>query len=234
MTTDPRAQSRALVDGADRAAARAYFKAVGFTDADLAKPLVGVAHCWIEITPCNWNHRTLAMKVKEGIRAAGGTPIEFNSITVTDGIAMGTEGMKASLVSREVIADSVELVARGHLLDAFVGISGCDKTIPAMVMAMARLNLPSLMLYSGSIQYGEHRGRKITIQDVFEAIGAHNAGRIDASELREIENHACPGAGACGGQFTANTMATAFEMLGVSPMGFSLSLIHISEPTRPY
>ena len=221
MTTDPRAQSRALVDGADRAAARAYFKAVGFTDADLAKPLVGVAHCWIEITPCNWNHRTLAMKVKEGIRAAGGTPIEFNSITVTDGIAMGTEGMKASLVSREVIADSVELVARGHLLDAFVGISGCDKTIPAMVMAMARLNLPSLMLYSGSIQYGEHRGRKITIQDVFEAIGAHNAGRIDASELREIENHACPGAGACGGQFTANTMATAFEMLGVSPMGFS-------------
>ena len=221
MTTDPRAQSRALVDGADRAAARAYFKAVGFTDADLAKPLVGVAHCWIEITPCNWNHRTLAEKVKQGIRAAGGTPIEFNSITVTDGIAMGTEGMKASLVSREVIADSVELVARGHLLDAFVGISGCDKTIPAMVMAMARLNLPSLMLYSGSIQYGEHRGRKITIQDVFEAIGAHNAGRIDASELREIENHACPGAGACGGQFTANTMATAFEMLGVSPMGFS-------------
>ena len=221
MTTDPRSQSRALVDGADRAAARAYFKAVGFTDADLAKPLVGVAHCWIEITPCNWNHRTLAMKVKEGIRAAGGTPIEFNSITVTDGIAMGTEGMKASLVSREVIADSVELVARGHLLDAFVGISGCDKTIPAMVMAMARLNLPSLMLYSGSIQYGEHRGRKITIQDVFEAIGAHNAGRIDAAELREIENTACPGAGACGGQFTANTMATAFEMLGVSPMGFS-------------
>ncbi|HEU0108312.1 MAG TPA: dihydroxy-acid dehydratase [Vicinamibacteria bacterium] len=221
MTIDPRAHSRVLVDGADRAAARAYFKAVGFTDADLAKPLVGVAHCWIEITPCNWNHRTLAMKVKEGIRAAGGTPIEFNSITVTDGIAMGTEGMKSSLVSREVIADSVELVARGHLLDAFVGISGCDKTIPAMVMAMARLDLPSLMLYSGSIQYGEHRGRKITIQDVFEAIGAHNAGKIDAVELREIENRACPGAGACGGQFTANTMATAFEMLGVSPMGLS-------------
>jgi dihydroxy-acid dehydratase len=221
VTTDLRAQSRALVDGADRAAARAYFKAVGFTDADLAKPLVGVAHCWIEITPCNWNHRTLAEKVKQGIRAAGGTPIEFNSITVTDGIAMGTEGMKASLVSREVIADSVELVVRGHVLDAFVGISGCDKTIPAMVMAMARLNLPSLMLYSGSIQYGEHKGRKITIQDVFEAIGAHNAGRIDAGELREIENHACPGAGACGGQFTANTMATAFEMLGVSPMGLS-------------
>ena len=179
MKTDPRSQSRALLDGADRAAARAYFKAVGFTDADLAKPLVGVAHCWIEITPCNWNHRTLAMKVKEGIRAAGGTPIEFNTITVTDGIAMGTEGMKASLISREVIADSVELVARGHLLDGFVGISGCDKTIPAMVMAMARLNLPSLMLYGGSIQSGEHRGQHITIQDVFEAIGAHNAGRID-------------------------------------------------------
>ncbi len=221
MIIDPRAHSRALLDGADRAAARSYFKAVGFTDADLARPLVGVAHCWIEITPCNSNHRALAEKVKLGIRAAGGTPIEFNSITVTDGIAMGTEGMKASLVSREVIADSVELVVRGHLLDAFVGISGCDKTIPAMVMAMARLDLPSLMLYSGSIQYGEHRGRHITIQDVFEAIGAHNAGRIDSRELREIENHACPGAGACGGQFTANTMATAFEMLGVSPMGFS-------------
>jgi dihydroxy-acid dehydratase len=221
VKTDPRSQSRVLVDGADRAAARAYFKAVGYTDEDLARPLVGVAHCWIEITPCNWNHRALAAKVKEGIRAAGGTPIEFNSITVTDGIAMGTEGMKASLVSREVIADSVELVVRGHLLDGFVGISGCDKTIPAMVMAMARLNLPSLMLYSGSIQYGEHRGRKITIQDVFEAIGAHNAGRIDAKELGEIEGRACPGAGACGGQFTANTMATAFEMLGVSPMGFS-------------
>ena len=221
MKNDPRAHSRVLVDGADRAAARSYFKAVGFTDADLARPLVGVAHCWIEITPCNANHRALAEKVKEGIRGAGGTPIEFNSITVTDGIAMGTEGMKASLVSREVIADSVELVVRGHLLDAFVGISGCDKTIPAMVMAMARLDLPSLMLYSGSIQYGVHRGRRITIQDVFEAIGAHNAGKIDARELREIEDHACPGAGACGGQFTANTMATAFEMLGVSPMGAS-------------
>ena len=218
---DPRHQSRVLVDGPDRAAARAYFKAIGFTDADLASPLVGVAHCWIEITPCNWNHRTLAEKVKEGIRAAGGTPIEFNTITVTDGIAMGTEGMKASLVSREVIADSVELVVRGHLLDGFVGISGCDKTIPAMVMAMARLNLPSVMLYSGSIDFGEHRGPAITIQEVFEAIGAFNAGKIDAEELSEIESRACPGAGACGGQFTANTMATAFEMLGVSPMGFS-------------
>ncbi|PYQ45294.1 MAG: dihydroxy-acid dehydratase [Acidobacteria bacterium] len=221
MTTDPRSRSRVLLDGSDRAGARAFFKAVGFSDTDLARPLVGVAHCWIEITPCNANHRVLAEKVKEGIRAAGGTPIEFGSITVTDGIAMGTEGMKASLVSREVIADSVELVVRGHLLDAFVGISGCDKTIPAMVMAMARLDLPSLMLYGGSIQYGEYGGRRITIQDVFEAIGAHNAGRIDGDELKEIENHACPGAGACGGQFTANTMATAFEMLGVSPMGFN-------------
>jgi dihydroxy-acid dehydratase len=221
MTFDPRHQSRVLVDGADRAAARTYFKAVGFTDADLARPLVGVAHCWIEITPCNWNHRKMAEKVKEGIRAAGGTPIEFNTISVTDGIAMGTEGMKASLVSREAIADSVELVVRGHLLDGFVGISGCDKTIPAMVMAMARLNLPSVMLYGGSIAYGEYKGRRMTVQDVFEAIGAFNAGKIDAHELNEIESRACPGAGACGGQFTANTMATAFAMLGVSPMGFN-------------
>jgi dihydroxy-acid dehydratase len=221
MSFDVRHQSRALLDGADRAAARSYFKAIGFTDADLAKPLIGVAHCWIEITPCNWNHQKLAEKVKEGVRAAGGTPIEFNTISVTDGIAMGTEGMKASLISREIIADSVELVARGHLLDGLVTISGCDKTIPAMVMAMARLDLPSVMLYGGSILFGEHRGRRLTVQDVFEAIGAFNAGRIDARELNEIESRACPGAGACGGQFTANTMATAFEMLGVSPMGFN-------------
>ena len=221
MTFDPRHQSRTLVDGADRAAARTYFKAVGFTDADLARPLVGVAHCWIEITPCNWNHRKMAEKVKEGIRASGGTPIEFNTISVTDGISMGTEGMKASLISRETIADSVELVVRGHLLDGFVGISGCDKTIPAMVMAMARLNLPSVMLYGGSIAYGEYKGKRLTVQDVFEAIGAFNSGKIDAKELNEIEGRACPGAGACGGQFTANTMATAFAMLGVSPMGFN-------------
>ena len=221
MTFDPRHVSRVLLDGADRAAARSYFRAVGFTDEDLARPLVGVAHCWIEITPCNFNHRKLAEKVKEGIRAAGGTPIEFNTISVTDGIAMGTEGMKASLISREVIADSVELVTRGHLLDGLVTVSGCDKTIPAMVMAMARLNLPSVMLYGGSILYGEHRGRRLTVQDVFEAIGAFNAGRIDAQELKDVECRACPGAGACGGQFTANTMATAFEMLGVSPMGFN-------------
>jgi len=221
MTFDPRHMSRVLLDGADRAAARSYFRAVGFTDEDLARPLVGVAHCWIEITPCNFNHRKLAEKVKEGVRAAGGTPIEFNTISVTDGISMGTEGMKASLISREVVADSVELVARGHLLDGLVTLSGCDKTIPAMVMAMARLNLPSVMLYGGSILYGEHHGRRLTVQDVFEAIGAFNAGRIDAQELKAVESRACPGAGACGGQFTANTMATAFEMLGVSPMGFN-------------
>src|SRR5689334_19436443 len=221
MTFDPRHQSRVLLDGPDRAAARSYFKAIGFTNEDLAKPLIGVAHCWIEITPCNWNHKKLAEKVKEGVRAAGGTPIEFNTISVTDGIAMGTEGMKASLISRDWIADSVELVTRGHLLDGLVTLSGCDKTIPAMVMAMARVNVPSVMLYGGSILYGEHRGKRLTIQDVFEAIGAFNAGKIDARELNEVESRACPGAGACGGQFTANTMATAFEMLGVSPMGFN-------------
>ncbi len=218
---DPRHKSRAILEGPDRAPARSFFRAIGFTDADLARPLVGVAHTWIEITPCNWNHQKLAEKVKEGIRAAGGTPIEFNTVSVTDGIAMGTEGMKASLVSREVVADSIELVARGHLFDALVTISGCDKTIPGSVMALARLNLPGVMLYGGSITYGEYQGRRLTVQDVFEAVGAFNAGRISAEELREIETRACPGAGACGGQFTANTMATAFEMLGISPMGFN-------------
>ena len=221
MTYDARHKSRIVLDGPDRAPARTYFKAIGFTDADLSRPLVGVAHCWIEVTPCNWNHRTLAAKVKEGIRAAGGTPVEFNTVSVTDGIAMGTEGMKASLVSREVVADSVEVVALGHLLDAVVGITGCDKTIPGIVMALARLNIPGVMLYGGSIMYGEYQGRRLTVQDVFEAVGAFNAGRISAEELRNIETHACPGAGACGGQFTANTMATAFEMLGISPMGYN-------------
>ena len=221
MAFDPRHKSKVLLDGADRAAARSYFRAVGFTDEDLSRPLIGVAHCWIEITPCNSNHRKVADKVKEGIRAAGGTPIEFNTISVTDGISMGTEGMKASLISRDWIADSVELVTRGHLLDGLVTISGCDKTIPAMVMAMARLNLPSVMLYGGSIMYGEYRGKRLTVQDIFEAIGARNAGKIDDEELHRVECAACPGDGACGGQFTANTMATAFEMLGVSPMGFN-------------
>ncbi len=218
MSFDPRHKSRTLLEGPDRAPARSYFKAIGFTDEDLRRPLVGVAHCWIEVTPCNWNHRKLAEKVKEGIRAAGGTPIEFNTISITDGIAMGTEGMKASLISREVVADSVELVCRGHLFDALVGISGCDKTIPGMVMALARLNIPGLMLYGGSIMPGEYGGRPITVQDVFEAVGAYNAGKLSAEELYGIESHACPGAGACGGQYTANTMATAFEMLGISPM----------------
>jgi dihydroxy-acid dehydratase len=218
---DPRHKSRVLLEGPDRAAARSYFKAVGFTDEDLARPLVGVAHCWIEITPCNWNHQKLAEKVKAGVRAAGGTPIEFSTVSVTDGIAMGTEGMKASLISREVVADSIEVVARGHLLDALVVITGCDKTIPGGVMALARLDLPGVMLYGGSIMYGEYRGRRVTVQDVFEAVGAYNAGKITAEELHGIESHACPGAGACGGQFTANTMATAFEMMGISPMGFN-------------
>jgi dihydroxy-acid dehydratase len=221
MMFDPRHKSRTILEGPDRAGARAMMKAIGFKDEDLARPLVGVAHCWIEVMPCNFNHRTLAERVKEGIRAAGGTPIEYNTISISDGIAMGTEGMKASLVSREVVADSIELVARGHLFDALVAISGCDKTIPGTVMALSRLNLPGLMLYSGSIAFGEYRGRHLTIQDVFEAVGAYNAGKMPAEELRAIETHACPGAGACGGQFTANTMSTAFEMLGISPMGWS-------------
>jgi dihydroxy-acid dehydratase len=194
-------------------------KAVGFTDDDLSRPLVGVANTWIEVMPCNYHLRRLSDRVKAGIRAAGGTPIEYNTIAVSDGIAMGTEGMKASLVSREVIADSVELVARGHLFDAVVALSGCDKTIPGTVMALARLNLPSLMLYGGSIMPGTFQGHDVTIQDVFEAVGAHAAGKMSEAELRDLENHACPGAGACGGQFTANTMAIAFEFLGISPMG---------------
>ncbi len=212
-------QSRLMTEGPNRAPARAMLKAVGFTDEDLSRPLVGVANTWIEIMPCNYHLRRLSEKVKEGIRAAGGTPIEFNTVSVSDGIAMGTEGMKASLISREVIADSIELVVRGHLLDAVVALSGCDKTIPGTVMALARLNLPSLMLYGGSIMPGEFRGRPVTIQDVFEAVGACAAGRMTLEDLRELEGRACPGPGACGGQFTANTMATAFEILGISPMG---------------
>lgn len=221
MTFDPRHNSRILLDGPDRAPARAMLKAIGFKDEDLARPLVGVAHCWIEVMPCNINHRTLAERVKQGVRAAGGTPIEYNTISISDGVSMGTEGMKTSLVSREIVADSVELVARGHLFDGLVAISGCDKTIPGTVMALARLNIPGLMLYSGSTAFGEYEGRHLTIQDVFEAVGAYNVGKMPAEELRVIENCACPGAGACGGQFTANTMSTAFEMLGISPMGWN-------------
>ncbi|MEK6618496.1 MAG: dihydroxy-acid dehydratase [Nitrospirota bacterium] len=221
MTIDPKHKSHDLTDGPGRAPARAMLKAVGFTDDDLSRPLVGVANTWIEVMPCNYHLRRLSEKVKAGIRAAGGTPIEYNTIAVSDGIAMGTEGMKASLISREVIADSVELVARGHLFDAVVALSGCDKTIPGTVMALARLNLPSLMLYGGSIMPGRFQGHDVTIQDVFEAVGAHAAGKMTDAELRDLENHACPGSGACGGQFTANTMAIAFEFLGMSPMGFN-------------
>ena len=221
MSFDTRHKSRVMLDGVDRAGARSMMKAIGFSDRDLSRPQVGVAHCWIGTMPCNFNHREVASWVMSGVRAAGGTPIEVNTISVTDGITMGTEGMKGSLVSRDLIADSVELVARSHMFDALVTISGCDKTIPAMVMAMARLDIPSVMLYGGSINYGEYKGRRLTIQDTFEAIGAFNAGKISKAEFKAIENRACPGAGACGGQFTANTMATAFEMLGVSPMGFN-------------
>jgi dihydroxy-acid dehydratase len=211
--------SYTITQGPDRAPARAMLKAIGFTDDDLAKPIIGVANTWIETMPCNYNLRDLAVKVKEGIRAAGGTPMEFNTVAISDGVTMGTEGMKASLVSREVIADSIELVARGHMFDGIVALVACDKTIPGGAMALLRLNVPGIVLYGGSILPGKHKGRDITIMDVFEAVGAHAAGRIDAQELLEIENHACPGAGACGGQFTANTMATVMELIGLSPMG---------------
>jgi dihydroxy-acid dehydratase len=194
-------------------------KGTGFTDEDLARPLIGVATSWIETMPCNLNQRKLAADVKRGVRAAGGTPMEFNTVAVSDGVSMGSEGMKASLVSREVIADSIELVARGHLLDGLVVLVGCDKTIPAAVLALARLDLPGLALYNGSIAPGRFRGRDVTIQDVFEAVGAHAAGTMSAEDVHELEGVACPGAGACGGQFTANTMALALEFLGISPGG---------------
>jgi dihydroxy-acid dehydratase len=210
-----------MIDGPDRAGARSMMRAVGYGDEDFKRPLVGVAHSWIEIMPCNINQRELAGWVKEGIREAGGTPVELNTIAVSDGIAMGTEGMKASLISREVVADSIELVARGHLFDALVCVSGCDKTIPGTVMALARLDIPGLMVYGGSIMPGRFQGRDVTIGDVYEAVGKHAVGKMSDAELRDLEVHACPGAGACGGQFTANTMATAFEALGISPAGSS-------------
>ena len=219
MTLNPKHRSAAITDGPDRAPARAMLKAVGFSDADLSRPLVGIANTWIEVMPCNVHLRDLAVHVKEGVRAAGGTPIEFNTIAVSDGITMGTEGMKASLVSREVVADSIELCARGHLFDAVVALCGCDKTIPGTAMALARLDLPSLVLYGGSIEPGRFQGRDVTIQDVFEAVGAQSAGRMTLADLMQLENQACPGAGACGGQFTANTMATALEFVGISPLG---------------
>ncbi len=214
-------RSREITDGRDRAPSRAMFKAIGFTDADLRKPLIGVANTWIETMPCNFHLRRLSAKVKDGIREAGGTPMEFNTIAISDGETMGTEGMRASLVSRELIADSIELVCRGQLFDAVVCVVGCDKTIPAAAMALARLNLPGLVLYGGTIAPGSYRGKDVTIQDVFEAVGANAAGKITDQELHELENVACPGAGACGGQYTANTMSTVMEMLGLSPMGFN-------------
>jgi dihydroxy-acid dehydratase len=220
--SDPaKRHSAALTDGPDRAAARAMLKAIGFTDEDLARPLIGVATTWIETMPCNFNQRRLAEFVKEGIRAAGGTPMEFNTISISDGVSMGTEGMKASLVSREVIADSIELVARGHLFDGMVCLVGCDKTIPGAAMALVRLDLPGLVLYNGTIYPGIYKGRNVDIVTVFEAVGAYRAGTITLDELYEIESVSCPGAGACGGQYTANTMSTVMEFIGLSPAGLN-------------
>src|SRR5437867_3047908 len=222
MNDLPRPRSAAVFDGPERAFARAYMKGIGFDDEDLRRPTVGIANTWIEAMPCNFHLRGLAEHVKEGVRAAGGTPFEFNSIAISDGITMGTEGMKTSLVSREVIADSIELTVRGYQFDAVVALSGCDKTIPGSVMAMARLDVPAVMLYGGSIAPGRWRGRDVTIQDVFEAIGAHASGDLSDADLLELEGCASPGAGACGGQFTANTMACAFETMGISPMGSAM------------
>jgi dihydroxy-acid dehydratase len=219
MQTDIRHRSRTIFEGRDRAPARSYLEGMGYTDEDLNKPIIGVAHSWIETMPCNYNHRDLAEKVKEGIREAGGTPMELNTVSISDGITMGTQGMKTSLVSREIIADSIELVGRGHMFDAMVTIVGCDKTIPAGAMAHVRLGVPGVIVYSGSIAPGRFKGRDVTIQDVFEGVGANAAGRMSDEDLKDLELHACPGAGACGGQFTANTMAMALEFLGLSPIG---------------
>ncbi|MGB2899385.1 MAG: dihydroxy-acid dehydratase [Candidatus Acidiferrum sp.] len=219
--SSPKPRSSALTDGASRAGARAMLRACGLRDEDFKKPLVGVANTWIEIGPCNYHLRELAQHVKEGIRAAGGTPLEFNTVSISDGITMGTEGMRTSLVSREVIADSIELVTRGNLFDALVVLVGCDKTIPGGVMALARLNIPGLVLYGGSIAPGQFEGHSVTIQDVYEAIGKHARGGMTDAQLRSLEGAACPGAGACGGQFTANTMALVCEFLGIAPMGLS-------------
>jgi dihydroxy-acid dehydratase len=221
-TNGMRTRSSVVFDGPERAFARAYMKGIGFDDDDLSRPTVGIANTWIEAMPCNFHLRGLAEHVKEGIRAAGGTPLEFNTIAISDGITMGTQGMKTSLVSREVIADSIELTARGYQFDAVIALSGCDKTIPGCVMALARLDIPSLMLYGGSILPGRWRGKDVTIQDVFEAIGKHTTGEMSDDDLYELEGCASPGAGACGAQFTANTMASAFEVMGISPMGTSM------------
>lgn len=215
------ARSRTLLEGTDRAAARAMLKAIGLTDEDLQKPIIGIANTWTEIGPCNFHLRRLSAKVKEGIRRAGGTPLEFNTISISDGITMGTNGMKASLISREVIADSIELVARGNYFDGLITLAACDKTMPGTIMSMIRLDIPSIMIYGGSIAAGNYRGKDVTVQEVFEYIGAYQAGRISAEELKEMEDVACPGPGACGGQFTANTMGLAAEFLGVCPMGLA-------------
>ncbi|MGA2422188.1 MAG: dihydroxy-acid dehydratase [Candidatus Acidiferrum sp.] len=216
-----RPRSHTLIDGASRAGARAMLRACGLGDVDFEKPLIGVANTWIEIGPCNFHLRELAVHVKEGIRAAGGTPLEFNTVSISDGITMGTEGMKASLISREVIADSIELVTRGNLFDAIIVLVGCDKTIPAGIMALARLNIPGLILYGGSIAPGQFEGHTVTIQDVYEGIGKHSAGKMTDAQLHSLEVAACPGVGACGGQYTANTMAMVSEFLGIAPMGLS-------------
>ena len=221
MTVEGKRQSIPLTEGPNRAAARSYLRGVGFSKDDLHKPIIGVANTWTEIGPCNFHLRDVAAAVKQGIREAGGTPMEFNTVTIHDGITMGTQGMKASLVSREVIADSVELVARGNLFDGIVGIGGCDKNMPAMIMALCRLNIPGMMLYGGSIAPGKLNGKDITILNVFEAIGSHASGTLDDAGLEAVEAAACPGAGACGGQFTANTMAMAAEILGMSPIELS-------------
>src|SRR5947209_7672186 len=212
-------RSYTITQGRDRAAARSQLKAIGLTDEDLKKPIIGIANTWIGTMPCNFKLRDLAVQVADGIRKAGGTPMEYNTIAISDGITMGTEGMKASLVSRDIIADSIELVARGHMFDGIIALVACDKTIPGAAMALLRLNIPGLVLYGGSILPGHYRGKDITVQEVFEAVGANAAGKISDAELLEIENAACPGAGACGGQFTANTMATVMELIGLSPMG---------------
>jgi dihydroxy-acid dehydratase len=218
---EPKHWSRIITDGPTRAGARSMLKAIGFTDEDLARPIVGIANTWIETMPCNFHLRRLAAKIKEGVRAAGGTPMEFNTVAISDGVTMGTEGMKASLVSREVIADSMELVGRGHMFDAMVTLVGCDKTIPAGAMALIRLNVPGILLYDGSIAAGHFEDRDVTIGDVYEAIGAHAAGLMSDADLKRLEDNACPAAGACGGQFTANTMSTVMEFIGISPMGFN-------------
>jgi dihydroxy-acid dehydratase len=214
-------QSYTITQGKERAGARSFFKAIGFTDADLKKPIIGIANTWIGTMPCNFNLRELAVDVAAGIREAGGTPMEFNTIAISDGITMGTEGMKTSLISREVIADSIELVARGYMFDGLVALVACDKTIPGAAMALLRLNVPGVILYGGTILPGKYKGHDVTVQDVYEAIGANAAGRMSDEELLGLENSACPGAGACGGQFTANTMSTVMEIIGLSPMGLN-------------